>query len=262
MGRAGSRAKAGDFTMSASRRPMSTSMPTPAARPEAAGDDAAERAGRSRGRTPRASSPPPAALEPAARRPSCPRSPSSAARNAGKSTAINVARRSRSASPSRRRRRGARSTSTCSSSARRTRADALFADLPGYGYAAVERDAKLRWQEVMAEYLAVRRSLSAIVRAGRLAPRLHRPRPQAARLRRAAPGQRLGEAARAADQGRQAQPPRRATRRCRGRERRPRRSGVRGKPTSSLALFSALEPRRRRRRRARPVRLEPIGARR
>ena len=42
-------------------------------------------------------------------------------------------------------------------------ADAYFADLPGYGYAAVERNAKLRWQEVMAEYLAVRRSLSAIV---------------------------------------------------------------------------------------------------
>ena len=42
-------------------------------------------------------------------------------------------------------------------------ADALFADLPGYGYAAVERNAKLRWQEVMAEYLAVRRSLTAIV---------------------------------------------------------------------------------------------------
>ncbi|HWK82594.1 MAG TPA: ribosome biogenesis GTP-binding protein YihA/YsxC [Caldimonas sp.] len=41
--------------------------------------------------------------------------------------------------------------------------DAWFADLPGYGYAAVERSAKLRWQEVMAEYLAVRRSLSAIV---------------------------------------------------------------------------------------------------
>jgi len=41
--------------------------------------------------------------------------------------------------------------------------DAWFADLPGYGYAAVERSAKLRWQGVMAEYLAVRRSLSAIV---------------------------------------------------------------------------------------------------
>lgn len=41
--------------------------------------------------------------------------------------------------------------------------DAYFADLPGYGYAAVPRSAKLRWQEVMAEYLAVRRSLSGIV---------------------------------------------------------------------------------------------------
>jgi GTP-binding protein len=41
--------------------------------------------------------------------------------------------------------------------------NALFADLPGYGYAAVERGAKLRWQAVMAEYLAVRRNLAAIV---------------------------------------------------------------------------------------------------
>jgi len=41
--------------------------------------------------------------------------------------------------------------------------DALFADLPGYGYAAVERGAKLRWQQVMADYLEMRRSLSGIV---------------------------------------------------------------------------------------------------
>ena len=41
--------------------------------------------------------------------------------------------------------------------------DALFADLPGYGYAAVERSKKLRWQQVMAEYLEVRRNLRAIV---------------------------------------------------------------------------------------------------
>ncbi len=39
----------------------------------------------------------------------------------------------------------------------------LWADLPGYGYAAVERAAKLRWQEVMARYLEVRRSLSGVV---------------------------------------------------------------------------------------------------
>ena len=41
--------------------------------------------------------------------------------------------------------------------------DALLADLPGYGYAAVARDAKLRWQQVMADYLAVRRDLAGVV---------------------------------------------------------------------------------------------------
>jgi GTP-binding protein len=41
--------------------------------------------------------------------------------------------------------------------------NALFADLPGYGYAAVPRDAKVRWQKVMADYLDMRRSLSGVV---------------------------------------------------------------------------------------------------
>jgi GTP-binding protein len=41
--------------------------------------------------------------------------------------------------------------------------NALLADLPGYGYAAVERDAKLRWQQVMADYLAERRDLAGVV---------------------------------------------------------------------------------------------------
>jgi GTP-binding protein len=41
--------------------------------------------------------------------------------------------------------------------------DALFVDLPGYGYAAVERAAKARWQEVMARYLAQRRNLHGVV---------------------------------------------------------------------------------------------------
>ena len=41
--------------------------------------------------------------------------------------------------------------------------DALLADLPGYGYAAVERTAKLRWQRVMADYLAQRPSLRGVV---------------------------------------------------------------------------------------------------
>ncbi len=41
--------------------------------------------------------------------------------------------------------------------------NALFVDLPGYGYAAVARGAKQRWQQVMAQYLEVRRSLSGLV---------------------------------------------------------------------------------------------------
>lgn len=41
--------------------------------------------------------------------------------------------------------------------------DTRWADLPGYGYAAVAREAKLRWQQVMADYLAYRRSLDGIV---------------------------------------------------------------------------------------------------
>mgnify|MGYP001021318269 CR=1 FL=1 len=41
--------------------------------------------------------------------------------------------------------------------------DAVLADLPGYGYAAVSRDDKLRWQQVMVNYLVSRPGLSGIV---------------------------------------------------------------------------------------------------
>lgn len=41
--------------------------------------------------------------------------------------------------------------------------DAVLADLPGYGYAAVSREDKLRWQRVMLNYLVRRQSLTAIV---------------------------------------------------------------------------------------------------
>ena len=41
--------------------------------------------------------------------------------------------------------------------------DAVLADLPGYGYAAVSREDKLRWQRVMLNYLVQRESLSAFV---------------------------------------------------------------------------------------------------
>lgn len=41
--------------------------------------------------------------------------------------------------------------------------DAVLADLPGYGYAAVPQEAKLRWQRVMANYLVTRANLRAVV---------------------------------------------------------------------------------------------------
>lgn len=42
-------------------------------------------------------------------------------------------------------------------------ADAVLADLPGYGYAAVPQADKLRWQRVMANYLVTRENLAAVV---------------------------------------------------------------------------------------------------
>ncbi|MDD2711671.1 MAG: ribosome biogenesis GTP-binding protein YihA/YsxC [Simplicispira sp.] len=41
--------------------------------------------------------------------------------------------------------------------------DAVLADLPGYGYAAVSRSDKMRWQQVMVNYLVSRESLTGIV---------------------------------------------------------------------------------------------------
>ena len=41
--------------------------------------------------------------------------------------------------------------------------DAVLADLPGYGYAAVSRSDKQRWQQVMVNYLVSRTSLTGIV---------------------------------------------------------------------------------------------------
>jgi GTP-binding protein len=41
--------------------------------------------------------------------------------------------------------------------------DTYLADLPGYGYASVARTAKIRWQQVMADYLKVRRNLQGVV---------------------------------------------------------------------------------------------------
>ena len=41
--------------------------------------------------------------------------------------------------------------------------DAVLADLPGYGYAAVSRSDKMRWQQVMVNYLVSRPGLTGIV---------------------------------------------------------------------------------------------------
>jgi GTP-binding protein len=41
--------------------------------------------------------------------------------------------------------------------------DAVLADLPGYGYAAVPKADKIRWQQVMANYLVTRESLTGVV---------------------------------------------------------------------------------------------------
>ena len=41
--------------------------------------------------------------------------------------------------------------------------DAILTDLPGYGYAAVPKQDKIRWQQVMANYLVTRKNLMGIV---------------------------------------------------------------------------------------------------
>ena len=46
---------------------------------------------------------------------------------------------------------------------RQGQTDAVLADLPGYGYAAVSRTDKQRWQRVMVNYLVSRKSLTGIV---------------------------------------------------------------------------------------------------
>lgn len=82
--------------------------------------------------------------------------------NAGKSTAINtLAQRKRLAFASRT--PGRTQHINLFEVGPKDAPDALLADLPGYGYAAVERAAKLRWQEVMADYLKLRRPLRGVV---------------------------------------------------------------------------------------------------
>lgn len=41
--------------------------------------------------------------------------------------------------------------------------DTIWADLPGYGFAAVERESKRRWQTLVADYLVQRQTLAGLV---------------------------------------------------------------------------------------------------
>jgi GTP-binding protein len=82
--------------------------------------------------------------------------------NAGKSTAINtLAQRRRLAFASRT--PGRTQHINLFEVGPKDAAQAYLADLPGYGYAAVERAAKLRWQAVMSDYLQLRRNLHGVV---------------------------------------------------------------------------------------------------
>jgi GTP-binding protein len=82
--------------------------------------------------------------------------------NAGKSTCINTLTQQKrlafaSKTP------GRTQSINLFSLGRQGQTDAVLADLPGYGYAAVPKADKLRWQQVMANYLVTRENLRAVV---------------------------------------------------------------------------------------------------
>jgi GTP-binding protein len=82
--------------------------------------------------------------------------------NAGKSTAINtLAQQKRLAFASKT--PGRTQSINLFSLGKQGITDAVLADLPGYGYAAVPKQDKLRWQQVMANYLVSRENLRGIV---------------------------------------------------------------------------------------------------
>jgi GTP-binding protein len=82
--------------------------------------------------------------------------------NAGKSTCINVLTQQKrlafaSKTP------GRTQHINLFSLGRQNQTDAVLADLPGYGYAAVPKADKVRWQQVMANYLVSRHNLRGFV---------------------------------------------------------------------------------------------------
>ncbi|GAA4001522.1 ribosome biogenesis GTP-binding protein YihA/YsxC [Comamonas faecalis] len=82
--------------------------------------------------------------------------------NAGKSTAINTLTQQRQLAFASKK-PGRTQHINLFALGRQNTTDAVLADLPGYGYAAVSREDKLRWQRVMLNYLVSRESLTAIV---------------------------------------------------------------------------------------------------
>lgn len=82
--------------------------------------------------------------------------------NAGKSTCINTLTQQKQLAFASRR-PGRTQHINLFSLGRQGTTDAVLADLPGYGYAAVPKQDKIRWQQVMANYLVTRANLRAIV---------------------------------------------------------------------------------------------------
>ncbi|QXL83117.1 ribosome biogenesis GTP-binding protein YihA/YsxC [Comamonas sp. NLF-1-9] len=82
--------------------------------------------------------------------------------NAGKSTAINTLAQQRQLAFASKK-PGRTQHINLFALGRQGALEAVLADLPGYGYAAVSREDKLRWQRVMLNYLVQRKSLSAFV---------------------------------------------------------------------------------------------------
>jgi GTP-binding protein len=82
--------------------------------------------------------------------------------NAGKSTCINtLAQQKRLAFASKT--PGRTQSINLFALGKQSATDAVLADLPGYGYAAVPKQDKQRWQQVMANYLVTRESLTGVV---------------------------------------------------------------------------------------------------
>lgn len=82
--------------------------------------------------------------------------------NAGKSTCINTLTQQRQLAFASKR-PGRTQHINLFALGRQNETDAVLADLPGYGYAAVPQQDKIRWQQVMANYLVSRENLKAIV---------------------------------------------------------------------------------------------------